>query len=76
MILLVEVNKALQLFAFLYRKQYTNHMSQVIVLNPEEKLRLDYEHNWKDLVTYEDYLDIIAQTELYLSNALGYEASK
>jgi hypothetical protein len=51
-------------------------MSRVIVLNPEEKLRLDYEHNWKDLVTYADYLNIIAQTESYLSNALGYEASK
>ena len=76
MILLVEVNKALQLFAFLYRKQYTNHMSQVIVLNPEEKLRLDYEHNWKNLVTYADYLDIIAQRESFLRNELGYEASK
>lgn len=51
-------------------------MSKVIVLNPEEKLRLDYEHNWKDLVTYADYLNIIAQRELFLCNELGYEASK
>jgi hypothetical protein len=56
--------------------QYINHMSRVIVLNPEEKLRLDYEHNWKNLVTYEDYLDIIAQRESFLCNELGYEASK
>lgn len=51
-------------------------MSQVIVLNPEEKLRLDYEHNWKDLVTYADYLNIIAQRESFFRNELGYEASK
>lgn len=52
------------------------YMPQVIVLNPEEKLRLDYEHNWKDLVTYADYLNIIAQRESFLCNELGYEASK
>lgn len=51
-------------------------MSKVIVLNPEEKLRLDYEHNWKNLVTYADYLNIIAQRESFLCNELGYEASK
>ena len=51
-------------------------MPKVIILNPEEKLRLDYEHNWKDLVTYADYLNIIAQRELFLSNELGYETSK
>lgn len=51
-------------------------MSQVIVLNPEEKLRLDYEQKWKDLVSYDDYLSIIAQTESYLANQRGYEASK
>jgi len=51
-------------------------MSQVIVLNPEEKLRLDYEHNWKDLITYADYLNLIAERKSFLRNALGYEASK
>lgn len=51
-------------------------MSQVIVLNPEEKLRLDYEQKWKDLVSYDDYLSIIAQRKSFFCNELGYEASK
>ena len=51
-------------------------MSQVIILNPEEKLRLDYEQKWKGLVSYDNYLSIIAQTESYLANQRGYEASK
>ena len=51
-------------------------MTQVIVLNPEEKLRLDYEYNWKDLVSYADYLKIITQRKSFLCNELGYEASK
>lgn len=51
-------------------------MSEVIVLNPEEKLHLDYEHKWKGLVSYDNYLSIIAQTESYLANQKGYEASQ
>ena len=45
----------------------------IIVLNPEEALRLEYEHKWSDLVTYEDYLSIIAQRESYSANVAGYE---
>ncbi len=46
---------------------------QTIVLNPEEALRLEYEYNWKELVSYEDFLSIKAQRETYDSNATGYE---
>ena len=44
-----------------------------IELNPEEALRLDYEHNWKDLVTFEGYLSIKVQKEVFNSNARGYD---
>lgn len=51
-------------------------MKQIIVLNPEEMLRLDYEHKWKDLMTYASYLDMIAQRESFLRNQEGYERDK
>lgn len=51
-------------------------MSKVIILNPEEKLRLDYQYNWENLVTYADYLSIIAQRKSYLNNESGYERYK
>ena len=47
-----------------------------IILNPEEHLRLDYEYNWKDLVSFEDYLNILAQKAQYNSNIKGYETNK
>jgi hypothetical protein len=47
-----------------------------IILNPEEAARLDYEHKWADLVTFEDYLSIKQQQLSYLANQKGYEASK
>ncbi len=44
-----------------------------LILNPDEALRLDYEHNWKHLVSYDDYLSIIEQRKSYTSNSAGYE---
>lgn len=46
---------------------------KVIVLNPEEAERLDYEQNWKDLVSFEDYLSIKAQQKVFESNENGYQ---
>ncbi len=46
---------------------------KTIVLNPEEAQRLDYEQNWKDLVTFEDYLSIKAQQQVFESNEKGYQ---
>ena len=47
-----------------------------IILNPEQAARLDYEHNWAGLITFEDYLSIKQQQLSYLANQKGYEASK
>lgn len=44
-----------------------------IILNPEEAQKLDYEQNWKDLVSFEDYLSIKAQQEVFESNQKGLE---
>lgn len=44
-----------------------------IILNPEEALKLDYEKNWKNLVTFEDYLSIKAQQQVFESNEKGYQ---
>ena len=44
-----------------------------ICLNPEEVSKLDYEHNWKDLVSYDDYLSIKAQQATFESNERGYQ---
>lgn len=44
-----------------------------IVLNPEEAQRLDYEHNWKDLMTFESYLLMKTQQAVYESNEKGYQ---
>ena len=44
-----------------------------IILNPEEALKQDYEQNWKDLVSFEDYLSIKAQQKVFESNQKGYE---
>lgn len=46
-----------------------------ILLNPEEAAQLDYEQNWKELVSFEDYLSIKAQQAVYESNAKGYESA-
>ena len=46
-----------------------------IVLNPEEAQKLDYEYNWKDLVSFEDYLSIKAQQKVYESNQKGFESN-
>ncbi len=48
-------------------------MTNVIIINPEETSRLDYEQNWKDLVSYEDYLSIKAQQAVFESNEKGYQ---
>ena len=48
-------------------------MIQTIVLNPEEALRLDYEQDWKDLVSFENYLLIKAQQAVFESNEKGYQ---
>lgn len=47
-----------------------------IILNPEETLRLDYEHNWKDLVSFETYLSIINQRKQFRLTERGIEANK
>jgi hypothetical protein len=44
-----------------------------IILNPEEAQRLDYEHNWKDLMTFESYLSMKAQQAVYETNENGYQ---
>jgi hypothetical protein len=52
----------------------------LIILNPEEASKLasylDYETNWKDLVTYERYLSIKVQQAVFESNEKGYEREK
>ncbi|MEI6533623.1 MAG: hypothetical protein WCO06_07365 [Candidatus Roizmanbacteria bacterium] len=47
--------------------------NKIIVLNPEEAERLDYEYNWKSLVSFEDYLSIKAQQAVFESNEKGYQ---
>lgn len=42
-------------------------------ITTEETLKADYNHNWKDLVSYEGYLSIKAQQATFESNAKGYE---
>ena len=49
---------------------------KTIILNPEETLRLDYEHNWKDLVRFEDYLSIINQRKQFRLNERGIETNR
>lgn len=49
--------------------------NNIITLNQEEAQRLDYEHNWKDLVTFEDYLSILSQKRAFEGNIKGYERS-
>ena len=46
---------------------------ETIILNPEEAMRLDYEANWSELVSFEDYLSLKAQKAAYESNQKGYE---
>lgn len=45
----------------------------IIIINPEEAMRLDYEVNWSHLVTFEDYISIKNQQKVYESNQKGYE---
>ncbi len=46
---------------------------QTITITTDQTIKLDYEKNWKDLVTYEDYLSILEQQAAYDNNAVGYE---
>jgi hypothetical protein len=46
---------------------------KTIVLNPLKDAQLDYEHNWKDLVSFEGYLSIKAQQKVFESNEKGYQ---
>ena len=48
----------------------------LIILNPEEASKLDYEVNWKDLVTYEGYLSIKDQQYAFEKMQKGYEREK
>ena len=48
-------------------------MNKIIDVNPEETLRLDYEQNWKDLLTFESYLSVKAQQTIFESNEKGYQ---
>lgn len=48
-------------------------MNEIIDVNPEETLRLDYEQNWKDLLTFESYLSVKAQQAIFESNEKGYQ---
>jgi len=52
----------------------------LIILNPEEASKLasylDYETNWKDLVTYERYLSIKVQQYAFEKMQKGYEREK
>jgi len=48
-------------------------VTKTIILNPKETQRLDYEANWKDLVSFEDYISIKAQQAVFESNQKGYE---
>jgi hypothetical protein len=41
----------------------------------EQSLRLDWECNWKHLVSYEDFLLIQAQRSVFLSNEKGYQVN-
>jgi hypothetical protein len=50
-------------------------MDNIIILNPDEKARLDYEQSWKDLMSFEDYLSVLAQRKSYEANAKGYETT-
>lgn len=47
-----------------------------IILNSEEALKQEYEQNWKDLVSFKDYLSIKAQQKVFESNQKGYERIK
>lgn len=49
-------------------------MSRIIVLNPSVALQLEYEEKWKDLVSFDSFLSIKAQREVFESNEKGYEA--
>jgi hypothetical protein len=44
-----------------------------IILNPEETQRLDYEQNWKNLVSFDHYLLIKAQRAVFKSNEKGLQ---
>lgn len=44
-----------------------------IILNPDEALKLEYEQNWEDLISFEHFLSIKAQQAVFESNAKGYE---
>ena len=42
-----------------------------IILNPKESQKLDYEQNWKGLVSFEDYLSIKEQQKVFERNEKG-----
>jgi hypothetical protein len=52
-------------------QQLTNQ--KIIVLNPDEADRLDYEHNWKKLISFDDYISIKIQKATFENNEKGYQ---
>lgn len=44
-----------------------------IILNPDETLKLEYEQNWEDLMSFEHFLSIKAQQAVFESNEKGYQ---
>jgi len=44
-----------------------------IILNPKEAKLLDYEQNYKDLMSFEGYLSMLEQIESFKANQKGYE---
>jgi hypothetical protein len=44
-----------------------------IILNPKEAQKLDYEQNWKGLVSFKDYLSIKEQQKVFERNEKGYQ---
>ena len=49
---------------------------KIIILNPKEAERLDWEHKWKDLISFQSYLSMKAQVATYSVNSKGYERAK
>ena len=47
--------------------------NKIVVLNPEEAQKLDYQNNWKDLISFKNYLSIKAQQKVFESNEKSYQ---
>jgi len=63
-----EIISNLNLFKLFKQKKMVT-----IILNPEETQRLDYEQNWKNLVSFDHYLLIKAQRAVFKSNEKGLQ---